>query len=313
MTIQLRKTNGVTLLEMLLVLTIIASITVMIVGYIQQKTDEFKRDKTAMQMQMILNAGMEYYLNSNLATPPNNQPQWPTSIAEMQPNYLPTGTINSPWGQSYTVSVNAAGSLFQVTTTIPGATTGDTNAQIIAGRLPLATCTSVSGVAGCPVAGTATVTASVSIPGQNLNNARAVNFGSLYTVNGCVPKPSCPLKMTEEILVVPVSVNGTNDQTGQIPLPAASQNVYPISSFTANAIDLGKSSKGNDCAGNANVQCSWGGTGGGDPGAAGYWRVCLSVTTEKGAVPISTVMGTVMAITRCVPVGEQPGTGIGVW
>lgn len=315
MILQQRKMKGVTLIEMLLVLVIIASVLVMFASFMQQKTDELKRDKTAMQMEMILNAGLAFYLNSNLPS------QWPTNLAALQPpnnpSYLPA-TFNNPWGQPYTAQQNPNNAaLFQVSTTIPGGVTADTTAQLIAGRLPLATCQTVTTVPGCTAgAAQAQVTASVPVPGQNLNNARAVNFGSLYTVNGCVPKPFCPLNMTPEIFVVPVSVSGTNDQSGQIALPAAAQNVYPISSFTANAIDLGVNATGPNCGNtNPNMACNWNGTGGGgtQPSASGFWRVCLSVTTEKGAVPVSTVMGTVMAITRCVPVAENPGTGIGVW
>ena len=313
---KVRKIKGVTMLELLLVLVIIATVMAMIVGFIQQKTDEFKRDKAAMQVQMILNAGLAYYINSNL-TSPQNSPEWPANLAALQTaNYLPA-TLKNPWGQPYTAGpadpTNPV--LFQVSTTIPGGASADVDAQILAGRLPLATCSTVSTIPGCTGgAAVAKVDATVPIPGQNLNNARAVNFASLYSVNGCVPKPNCPLNMIPAIYVVPVSVSGSNSSSGVIPA-GTNVNVFPISSFTASAIDLGVAATGNDCSNNPNVACQWGGDGGtgAQPaGAPGFWRVCLSVTSQSGSVPLSTAMGTVLAVTKCVPQGENPGTGLGV-
>ena len=167
----MKKRLGFTLIEMLLVMVIISFIIFMIVGFVQQKTDEIRRDRAAMQIQLILNAGLAFYVNNG---------RWPITCDGvtnnlnplMTPNnYLSPGfSGNNPWGNPYTISCNTldTNSVFSVTTL----TLQHAEAVILAGRLPLA------GVQGDPDIST-TVIASVPIPGQNLNNARALNFGSI--------------------------------------------------------------------------------------------------------------------------------------
>ena len=61
---------------------------------------------------------------------------------------------------------------------------------VIAGELPVAY---VSDKYGDPyVSGNVYVTAQVTTPGQNLNNARSVNFVGIYHNGACVPVPNCP-------------------------------------------------------------------------------------------------------------------------
>ena len=284
-----QKIRGVTLIEVLLVLVIMASVIFMISTFVQQKTEELRRDRAAMQMQMILNAGMAFYLASNI-----NGPTWPAAgpITVLQPTYLPAGTIISPWGTNYTITSAPTDPLFKIEMSIPAGNASVATAKILAGRLPLAT---VSG---------STVTTAVPIPGQNLNNARAVNFASLYNTGACVPKPSCPLGMTPQIFVVPVSVSGASDNNSF---------VYPISSYTGFARDINGTNVGSAvaCDGVSTTACA--GLATPAAGVSGYWRVCLSVTTEKGLITTASVLtGTVLAITRCMPVAEEVGSPLGV-
>jgi type II secretory pathway pseudopilin PulG len=309
MTIQLRKMIGVTMLEMLLVLAIIGTVMAMIIGFIQQRTDELRRDRTAMQMQMVLNAGLEFYINSNLGPAST----WPASIDDLRPTYLPSTANwrgNNPWGQPYTAQPINNQAQFEVSTEIPGSTSdaATANAQAIAGRLPLASISLPHDCAGGGGTMCVTLSAQVAIPGQNLNNARAVNFGSVYSVNGCVPKPVCPLNMTPEIFVVPVSVSGTNDAPGN------TTNMYPISSYTGYALpnDIIMPGTGAQSCSGGTEDCNFNPPGSAPPAGTHLWRVCLSVTTEKGPVPASVQMGSVMAITRCAPSGEAFGTALGV-
>lgn len=306
------KAQGFTLVEILLLMVILSSFIYMGTGYLQQRTLRLRVDKTAAQMQQILNAGMSYYVNMGM---------WPCAVAGtcdlttlQTGEYLPAGTIVSPWGSNaYSTSVPlATKALFSVSLTLPLMSNQVAIAAVIAGKLPLAKVTTcVAGVAGC------TITAYVNVPGQNLSNATATNFSGLYHHGGCVPVPTCPVDkttgvaMVPQVFVVPVSVSGVNDN--------GSNNVYPITSFTAYATGTppGTGTSPPLC-GTAidmtSADCTSTTAGGGAPAgpyksgddAAYYWRACLQVITSLGNVATtrtdSVAWGqqvTVAAFTRC--------------
>lgn len=337
----MRKQNrhgGFTLIEMLLVLVIAGMILYLMIGYVQQRSLSSRIDRASIQMQQILNAGLAYYVVNG---------SWPPTLNCLKGlggsnctgtvAYLPT-TIKSPWGQDYEVSapmVSGRPVLFYVYTPITsaGITTGTASAtaQTIAGKLPLSYTSSSMSLFGSPPSPSTACTASttncfvvssVNIPGQNLNNAPAVNYAGLYKHGGCVPVPSCPVDsrgntMTPQIMVVPVSVSGINDPN--------SNNVYPISSFTAYAVGPDTDANLSACQyGGTKVSC--------DPqnavSNARYWRVCLQVMTDKGLVSQTNLGGynsnsypyypwggnvTLMAITRCAITNEPSGSGFNVF
>lgn len=348
-----KKLNGVTLVEMLLVLVIISMIILMSVGYLQQRTLAARIDRTATTMQQILNAALSYYVVNGT---------WPTSLACLQGvggapctvQYLPN-QLASPFGQPYTLvpSTGTPAPLVYVYTPITSATASGTSvsiANILAGKLPLSyttattidantnlppndnTCVVSKGGAGSPQ--TCYVVASVNIPGQNLNNATAVNYGGVYHNGACVPAPTCPVDkngqtMSPQILVVPVSVSGSTDQ-------ANPDRVYPISSFSAYALGDPNSATGapmtvtaasgppacqTDTANSPNTKCYSDMQGGTAISSGQYWRVCLKVVTEKGDVNWGSDMSksnwgqyaTILAITRCTPQTESFGSGFNVW
>lgn len=338
------KTKGFTLLEILLVLAILSSLVILMLNYTTQKAAELRRDKTVLQMQQILTAGLSYYINNSIwplvgATPlaPGcGTPTWSNlSVLQTGNSYLPTTLVNSPYGNTYTINCaapnNAIGA-FYVTTRVDTAV----NASIIAGRLPLAFITTIDSLSANPIVQPAgcqqpvtkdsncnVVVSSVNIPGQNLNNARSVNFSNIYHSGSCVPAPTCPPGMAPSIFVNPVSVSGVNDAT----------NIYPISSFTAYATTatVGSSQPVDPVGGNGPplnclqttpTNCVADGAGNVIPAdGTKYWRVCLSVTTSKGlVVPSSNAqglnVGSVVAFTRCVPNNGQEtpsGSQFDVW
>lgn len=310
---------GFTLIEMILVLVIMSSIMVMLLSYLTQKVEETRRDRLVIQIQQIQNAGLSFYVSNGY---------WPVTAAKdcsatgdlsilqtATAPYLPASFNLNPYGQGFTLACDTTTNNFTVSTTV----STPTEAQIIAGRLPIAT---VSG---------STVSSSVTVPGQNLNNARAVNFGNLYHPGACVVAPVCPTGMEKQIIVVPVSVGGYND-TGQT-------NVYPISSFTAYA--YGDSTTGAPVQGGVGIQdcvnpsttspclctdpacttppckpvaCT--GASEIDPNQY-YWRVCLNVITSVNDVyQTNTDWGanvSVLAITRCGPPNEPVGNSFSVY
>jgi prepilin-type N-terminal cleavage/methylation domain-containing protein len=370
MNLPANKIKGFSLLEMLLVLAIASSLVVLMLNYTTQKADEMRRDKTILQMQQILNAGMGFYLNKGY-WPLKNATitdtlcgnSW-SDLSVMQPNYLPSNLLNNAYGNPYNVGCSTVGGFYAYSEMSTPA-----NAYIIAGKLPLAYVVKTSdllinlsgGGAGdsippsqsssCVPSGGAldpqctVVVSNVSIPGQNLNNARSVNFAGLYYSGSCVPAPNCPPGMKADILVSTAAAAGVSDAV------TCTSTTAPYSSFTAYArgaltsndpvapgsVSGKKGTVGtgpSDCKASspALIGCVQSYTSGGNAVAftadgTKYWRVCLSITTEKGAAvyPSTTegatqyqhgmMMGNIIAITRCVPNSgtENPAGAINVW
>lgn len=335
MKIYKRLAKGFSLMEMLLVLVIMSSMLLLITNYGTHRMDQFRRDKTALQMQQILNAAMAYYVSNG---------QWPVTTCDggantlntlITANYLPPNMSKNMYGNAYSISCAAATNVF----TVSSSTKKAADATIIAGMLP-------AGVASALV-----VTGQVNVPGQNLNNARSVNFAGLYHTGACVPVPSCPAGMTAQIFAVPASVSGVNDAPTPSGCSAPVNGVggtctaissYPITSFSAYATGPSAAAVNNgppNCDGSSNPECYadlTNGVGGAtvfisNPGQK-FWRVCLNIMTEKGVVKIPSgksynnpqnmfwaqSMGVIMVTTRCAPnAGENlpdvSGSSFNVW
>jgi len=311
--------KGFTLVELLLVMVIMSVIIMMGTAYMTQRAENLRSDRAALQMQYILNAGLAYYV-ANGAWPDtaNNWSFLTTSTSTaLQPNFLPPQPIPGPYGLTdlspiypyYFIGhwTDVLGGVVPANTFQVGLYVGTTpqqqaRGQELAGKLPNAYYSS-----------TGFVYAYVAIPGQNLNNAMAVNFVGLYHHGACVPVPVCPnttasggVTTTPQVFVVPVSVSGVNDPS--------SNNIYPISSFTAYATAMGEtppacnSGTADDCTpinGNA-------------PASGEYWRVCLQVITEKGEVAVTRTDKwgndvTLAAFTRCAISNEPAGSDFTVY
>lgn len=314
--------KGVTLIEVLLVLVISSIIMVMLIGFLQQQTDEMRRSRAVTQIVQILNAGLAYYVANN-AWPQNSD------LSDLiSGGYLPF-TPTNPWGNPYTIQSSNPGML-TVTTNVH---TRDNALQIV-GRVPFGS-----------ISGTNVVSSSVNIPAQQLNNSTTLNFASIYHSGACVPAPVCPLdkygnKTQPQIYVIPLSVSGVYDDpnalSGNCTDPNGNDfntcsniNVFPITNYTAYAIGPVAYTKGSGkiqaCNGaSPGNSCYISGTSSSDEAPSGsYWRVCLSVGTEKGLInPVGTVtnnwaqgqaMGTLLVVTRCAISGEYTGAGFDVW
>lgn len=352
-----QKLKGVTLLEVLLVLAISSSLLVLMLNYTTQKSNELRRDKTVLQVQQILNAGMSFYVSNSFWPVGGNDisnsgcGNWTTIDVLKTNSYIPSTLNNNPYGVPYGVTCNTVpnGGGFFVLAVINTAA----NAEIIAGRLPLAyrTTQPVANLStGLPTPCTSgtdcrVVIANVNIPGQNLNNARSVNFASVYYSGSCVPAPNCPPNMSPDILVFPASVSGINKdlttcQGTSYDPSTCTFALNPLSSFTAYAVGGTGSKAGKpvppfvsgdgppvDCGGTRIRSCikSYPDTLIDDNGGL-YWRVCLSVTTDQGLVKpgyetegnaqrLGKGMGSIVAITRCVPNlgNEQPSGAVDIF
>lgn len=343
-----KRLRGVTLLEVLLVLVIAATMMVMLIGYVQQRTDELRRTRVSLQIQQILNAGLAYYVSNGT---------WPDSIATLQTDgYLPPGTIKNPWGNNFIVYGAPGTGLFYVASNVVNSTV----AQVITGRLPLAFMTDQAGAtatpptqsAGCnvsPFTGCNFVVSTVNIPGQNLNNATAVNYAGIYHSGACVPAPVCPVDkdgntLVPQIMVVPVSVSGVYENPTSLPGTNCTDkydyatcqkiNLIPISGYSAKAYgdDHGAPVNYRKGAGTGIHNCTDTNSGlcyASSPTAPVevedglYWRVCLQVNTEKGPIvpedksatgwAHGQALGSVLAITRCAIPNEPSGASFQIW
>jgi type II secretory pathway pseudopilin PulG len=333
-----RKSRGITLLEVILVLAIASAVMLLIFGFIKQRTDDMRRTRTSLQMQQILNAGMSFYVAFN---------RWPTDKDELERSgYLPPIPAN-PWGEKYFIKSYQNRSLFVYTNVV-----NPSNALLIKGKLtlafignPFSTSTNPPTQGACVSKLTSNcffVVSSVSLPQQNLNNADDLTFVGLYHSGACVPVPHCPLDknnqpMTPEIMVVPTSVTGAYDPfnssqctvVGGYP-SCSNYPVYPVTGYTARATqssdvslqappNCSDSSKHDDC-----YSDQLDGQQGTRISSGTYWRVCLSVSTPKGNInpgyqssPMGTgqgqAIGTILAITRCKPSDDKKGSDFNVW
>lgn len=320
---------GFTLIEMLLVLVIISMIIFAFIGYTQRQAESARIDRTTMQMQQILNAGLAYYVDHG-AWPPQSTTTDP--LAPLKPTYLPDIPIINPWNQGYSFATGTAtfnSRNFIVWSTIPAPTTTPARATaiaaVISGLLPLAyTSSDVNGTppdstTPCDGNGDCAIVAQVNIPGQNLNNASAVNFMGMYHHGACIPVPSCPqdprtgVRMRAQVMVFPVGVAGVNDYH------LTDQKVYPIGSFMAYTMD--PAANPDHCIGSDPLMT---------PNCtnrqeyntnrvSSYWRACLKLVTEKGDVQSSRTdiywaqTAYLVALTRCAITDEPAGSTLEVF
>jgi prepilin-type N-terminal cleavage/methylation domain-containing protein len=252
--LNIMKSKGFTLIEMLLVMVIIASVIFMMTNYLQQRTFNMSIDRTSLQMQQILNAGLAYYV-ANGNWPSCTNPQGPYNVCELNGSnnlqqaanasssgYLPAVPITNPWGglpyyygvmpissSGTSTSTTSTPGAFFVYTRLPPLINVPTLAQAIVGQLPLAyTMTplsnSITTPATCQSKLACYIISQVNVPGMNLNNATAINFAGVYHHGACVPAPKCPQGLSPQIFVVPLSVSGLSNVLNP-------NLAYPISSF----------------------------------------------------------------------------------
>lgn len=321
--------QGFTLLEMLLVSVIAMAMLGLLINYTTQTADEMRRNKTVIDMQQILNAASAYY---------NQYGKWPTYTSSQsctdwdhyngdnsdageavlqKSGFLPKVVMKGAGGNIYYSRITGSGN-FVVVTALGTSSKAAANAQVIAGQLPSGTIggdgdIQPNSAPSCNIGSTSLATCSgencyavsqIPPPGQNLNNARSVNFSALYHSGQCVPVPTCPTGMTPQIFVVPTQVSG-NYQSTNI---ANNTEVSPITSYAAYAIPYAAlGTEPGYCNNTPQVsQAKCTNTSNVTGSAIGYWRVCLSITTQTGLVnpgawPDIERMGIILAITRCVP------------
>jgi len=108
--IPMKKITGFTLLESLLVVVIVAAIATFGFATFRHLSEDFKVNRTVLQIQQLLQAGSTYYVNNNC---------WPNANECKQPvsdftAYIPIATAQNPWGNSYRYQETLDALKFQV-------------------------------------------------------------------------------------------------------------------------------------------------------------------------------------------------------
>lgn len=129
MSIKLHRVSGVSLIEMMLVITILAILSMAYVGYSRQQTESIKINRTIEQLETFASASRAYLETKQTA--------WPDSLSDLTP-YLPQKTSQTHWqnpyGYEFTIPTYQDTGPYYVATTVPDVTT----AKRITGRLPWA-------------------------------------------------------------------------------------------------------------------------------------------------------------------------------
>lgn len=137
MKMKFKSSFGFTLLEILFVISIIAVIATIGLTTMQQRAQKVKIEKTALQMQQILQAGLAYYNDNNNT--------WPNPPKPSFDPYIPINGKTSPWGESYTWGGRNK-ALFRVCT---APTFSKQMAERIASQLPNASAVAAAGQSAC--------------------------------------------------------------------------------------------------------------------------------------------------------------------
>jgi prepilin-type N-terminal cleavage/methylation domain-containing protein len=196
--------RGFSLLEMMLVLAVMAVVTLTGLSYLREKALNAKIDKTALQLQQWLQAGLAFY---------NNNGEWPKENKQLIPEpydpqtaYLPSELKTSPWGTDYVIRREGAkpGNLFNIDLPLAASIAdakGENIGNRIAAKLPSAIW--INGVL------TATITPSPG-PGEggdiifkgiylrNLGNdgqnlyVKCIDTEHNHAFTADIPKPTCP-------------------------------------------------------------------------------------------------------------------------
>lgn len=220
---QKKQIAGFSLLELILALAVLSVIVTLGLAAYNQKVLNDQVERSALQIQLYLQAGMAFYVDNNRWPNQNN----PSEII----NYLPQGIANNPWGNAYNYS--AAGddnALFEVTTRVPSlrSVSAQNLATLIANRLPAASVNAITG----------TVTAQVNIPGQASNlpdgDEQIVGVQSIASQNSgsAIEVFQCPSGFNRSVVTMPSAFVASTPSRPSVPSRIASLSMNQTGSNT---------------------------------------------------------------------------------
>lgn len=250
-----KKTQGLTLLEVLLVIALLSIMAAFAIKFVRQRAVTARIDTTSVEMQHVLQAALAYNVDNNKWPDANSalpvcNPAGNANLTNFLDNYLPNGNYTSRYGDDYCWSeAGATHRLFWVALKAPG-----NNAQMaarIASHLPNAITTSdPKNTTVNPPACTAAscyVRAEVAQPGTNnvqgmmliahgicRSNAAIISgkahcSAGQYTGgrngvdNFTITFPACPSGLKPELMISPNLIN----------MPSKTDNGFAFSSLEA--------------------------------------------------------------------------------
>ena|SRR3989338_1611900 len=210
---------GFTLIEILFVIALIGVITAFSLSAYEKKSENTKIDKTALQIQQILQAATAYY-NDNSCWPGNCSG---SNIANFS-DYLPFGeNPKNPWGNAYHYqTLGPNGERFQVDTSV----LTENIAKRVANKLPFSEVNDK------------TILTETVIPGATPENQSLIvkDIGSLKITNNAsqsLPEFNCPngydgYAATSLQSVASNEWNPTGSLLGSYPIYQVGTNTSPI-------------------------------------------------------------------------------------
>lgn len=161
-----KKNFGFTLIELLFVIAIIGVVFSIGLSLTRGKAEQFKIEKTALQMEQILQGAMAFYVDNGCW--PNMKTGKCKDIINFDP-YLPVGGNRDPWGNMYVFAAPPdAPNKFRVTDTLGAGAPWGNIVERIAALLPNA--------AAITTDGKKVVYAEVAIPGVANNNSDTIKL-----------------------------------------------------------------------------------------------------------------------------------------
>ncbi len=191
--------NGFSLLELLLVITLLGILSTLSISFYQKRSESTKISKASIEMQGILQAASAFYITGQ-SPDTSGKNRWPANTGETAdlPNYflpylpIPTNTTtakyNNPWGSPYFID-GQQNYKFKIKTSTPSSEI----AKKLANSIPY-------GIVD-PTNSNAVLTY-IPAPGQQLTNEIIIkDIGRNADNNTIVDKPKdCPLNTSPDII-----------------------------------------------------------------------------------------------------------------
>ena len=139
---KIKTLRGLTLIELIFVIILMAALATTGLALFRLYSEDFKINRTAEQIQQLLEAASSYYVDNGCWPDPNAQCQGPNNWTKFVSSYIPltipsnaTKPVN-PWNYPYQYQQdndpNSVGTRYQVTTTVPN----QNIAKLIIAKLP---------------------------------------------------------------------------------------------------------------------------------------------------------------------------------
>lgn len=201
----MRKIKAFTLIEILFFVAIMGVVASLGFSFLQRQAQQSKVEKTILQIQQVLQAGMSYYVDNN-CWPGLGKNSLQRGCNTKKPpdftNYIPVGTTQTPWGHTYKWQVVGTGdSLFEVSVDMPNRSL----AERVLNGLPVG----VLGKSGDTKCGENCIKLQTTIPVQSGSGGGIINVVSVGTASVdtskhevVIDRPKCPAYASKQVVAL---------------------------------------------------------------------------------------------------------------